>query len=205
MPFDGSITEVIEAQQAEGVCGEFGPVRDGEIVCCSRLEADHDRRHRNCRVDPEVKWRPLYRLLRDEEGRIVGTTRERPDHRIPGPDPGQHTSPSRDQQLDEGRALLEQLEDAEPEAQTPRQQPSPQRTAQRLCEEVDELEERHCRGWFAATSDATGEEVIHACHKREEHPHPGRCECICGRRRRAESYGPLEATDRPEQDLEAFS
>lgn len=215
----------------EDICGEIGPQHgdSGELVLrCTLRDPDHDGRHRHCREHRDRKWTPAYELETDDEGRVTGSYRPQdrsPRYGLPGPRPAQKTPDGVQaaQRLEAALDRLDQMRDAEPE-HAPAQARSPandvahavQLADVHRLEQLDALEEPLCQAvpWrdLEATSCRSvwikaGE--IHACTREDGHedtdtqrPAPGRCQCACGRDRRATVYGPLEPTDRPEPELE---
>jgi hypothetical protein len=183
----------------EDRCLALGQVRDGTLQRCTL--AEHlDGRHRNCRNHYDVRWSVAYKP-RLEDGELVDTYRPG-DH--PGPDPGQDLEP---QEPAWDPSDLSQLDrEARERFQTAghwKNGSSPDPTEAPLCGHVDDLEKDHCREWWIKHSDELETNVVHVCHEPYGHDRT-RCECCCGKRRRDVTYGPLDPTDRPEEELETF-
>lgn len=188
----------------EEICGAFGPVERGQILRCTRLQQGHRGPHRHRRDYIDRKWQYEYALEKDDKGRILGSYRQR-GYALPGPTPrgDERQKPlwGPGSNLQPALKDLNQLDDAEPEIPA---QPNAKIPEIPLCDQVDVLTEDHCRAWWPRGRDGLDHDIAHVCHKTEDHPHEGRCECVCGVRRKAKSYGPLDATDRPEEELEAY-
>jgi hypothetical protein len=193
-------------------CGAIGPVDeiDGKpvILRCTLRDPDHESRHRNCRVYPDRKWAHEFELVQSHDGEITGSRRPNGDRR-PGPCPGHagHSAGHNGKQPTTAAAghdpvdHLKQLAKADPARDTP---PDDVHPDAQVCPDVDELTDEACRGWWDRSHSEIDTDLIHVCHKELEHPHEGRCRCICGTRRSGISYGPLPATARPEQSLEDY-